>query len=92
MNYDQFHQKMDREAKHLAGNVCAYCCVDPRSSLAEEIHDLEVGELVSLFYLIAHERLPLEYALTQFTRVIAIRMPRRPSGCDTVANAPSTCG
>jgi hypothetical protein len=92
MNYEEFHHQMALEAKRLADHVCAYCCIDPRSSLAGEVQDLEVGELVGLFYLMAHERLPLKDALTQFARVIAIRMPPRPSGCDTMANASSTCG
>ena len=49
MNYEQFHHQMDLEAKRLADHVCAYCCIDPRSSLAGEVQDLEVGELVGLF-------------------------------------------
>ena len=92
MNIDQFHDQMNLEANRLADHVFAYCDVDPRSSLAGEVRDLEVGELVGLFYLMAHERLPLKDALTQFARVIAIRMPPRPSSCDTMANASSTCG
>jgi hypothetical protein len=92
MNIDQFHDQMNLEANRLADHVFAYCDVDPRSSLAGEVRDLEVGELVALFYLIAHERLLLENALTQFTSVTAIRMPPRPSGRDTEANALSTCG
>jgi hypothetical protein len=66
MNIDQFHDQMNLEANRLADHVFAYCDVDPRSSLAGEVRDLEVGELVALFYLIAHERLLLENALTQF--------------------------
>jgi len=92
MNYDQFHHQVEREAKRLAEHVCALSAVDPHSRLAEEVRELEAGELVSLFYLMAHERLPLEDALTQFARVIAIRMPPKPSGRDTMANAASTCG
>ena len=60
MNIDQFHDQMNLEANRLADHVFAYCDVDPRSSLAGEVRDLEVGELVALFYLIAHERLLLE--------------------------------
>jgi hypothetical protein len=92
MNIDQLHEQMDREAIRLADHLFAYCDVDPHSTLAGKVRDLEVGELVALFYLIAHERLLPEDALTQFTRVAAIRMPRRPPGRDTEANALSTCG
>jgi hypothetical protein len=92
MNYEEFHHQMALEAKRLADHVCAYCCIDPRSNLAAEVQDLEVGELASIFYLMAHERLPLEDALTQFTRVIAMRISPRPSGSDIGANALSTCG
>ena len=57
MNIDQFHEQMDREAIRLADHLFAYCDVDPHSTLAGKVRDLEVGELVALFYLIAHERL-----------------------------------
>jgi hypothetical protein len=92
MSINYFHHQMHIEAKRLAEQVCAYCDLDPHSRLAEEVRGLEAGELVSIFYLMAHERLPLEDALTQFVRVIAIRMPPGPSGSDTAANASSTCG
>ena len=92
MNIDYFHRRMHIEAKRLAEQVCAYCDVDPHSRLAEKINDLEAGELVSLFYLIAHERLSLEDALMQFDLVTAIRMPRKSSARDIVVNAPWTCG
>ena len=82
MNIDYFHHQMHIEAKRLAEQVCAYCDVDPHSRLAEKINDLEAGELVSLFYLIAHERLSLEDALMQFDLVTAIRMPRKSSAGD----------
>jgi hypothetical protein len=92
MNYDQLHHQMEREAKRFAEHVCALSAVDPHSGLAEKVRDLEAGELASIFYLMAHERLPLEDALTQFTRVIAMRISPRPSGNDIGANALSTCG
>jgi hypothetical protein len=92
MNIDYFHHQMHIEAKRLAEQVCAYCDVDPHSRLAEKINDLEAGELVSLFYLMAHERLSLEDALMQFDLVTAIRMPRKSLARDIMVDAPSTCG
>jgi hypothetical protein len=92
MNIDYFHRQMHIEAKRLAEQVCAYCDVDPHSRLAEKINDLEAGELVSLFYLMAHERLSLEDALMQFDLVTAIRMPRKSPARDIMVDAPSTCG
>jgi hypothetical protein len=92
MSIDYFHHQMHVETKRLAEQVCASCDLDPHSRLAEKINDLEAGELVSLFYLMAHEFLPLEEALVQFDLVTAIRMPRKSSARDIVVNAPSTCG
>ena len=83
MNIDQLHEQMDREAIRLADHLIVYCDVDPHSTLAGKVRGLEVGEFVALFYLIAHERLLPEDALTQFTRVTAIRMPRILWGRDT---------
>ena len=92
MNIDQLHHQMHVEAQRFAEHVCSYCNLDPRSRLAGEVNNLEAGELVSVFYLIAHERLPLEDALTQFDMVTAIRMSPRPSARDHMASASSTCG
>ena len=90
MSIDYFHRQMHIEAKRLAEHVYGYCDLDPHSPLAEKVDDLEAGELVSLFYLMAHERLSLEDALMQFDLVTAIRMPRKSSARDI--DAPSTCG
>jgi hypothetical protein len=76
MNLDQLHHQMALEARRFAGHVCAYCQVDPHSSVAQEVNGLEAGELVSVFYLVALERLPLDIALTQFEQVMAIRRPQ----------------
>ena len=48
MNIDQLHEQMDREAIRLADHLFAYCDVDPHSTLAGKVLDLEVGELVAL--------------------------------------------
>jgi hypothetical protein len=90
MSIDYFHHQMHIEAKRLAEHVYGYCDLDPHSPLAEKVDDLEAGELVSLFYLMAHERLSLEDALMQFDLVTAIRMHRKSSAGDI--DAPSTCG
>ena len=92
MSIDYFHHQMHIEAKRLAEHVYGYCDLDPHSRLAEKVNDLEAGELVSLFYLMAHERLSLEDALMQFDLVTAIRMPRKSSARDIMVDAPSTCG
>jgi hypothetical protein len=83
---------MDLEAKRFAGYVQAYCQVNPHFGLGGKLNDLEAGELVAVYYLVAHERLPLDDAMTQFPQVTAIRMPRRPITHDGMATTPTTCG
>ena len=39
------------------------------------IADLEAGELASVFYLVSHQDVPLEYALLEYESVIAMRAP-----------------
>jgi len=90
MSIDYFHHQMHIEAKRLAEHVYGYCDLDPHSRLAKKVDDLEAGELVSLFYLMAHERLSLEDALMPFDLVTAIRMPRKSSAGDI--DTPTTCG
>jgi hypothetical protein len=90
MNIDQLHYQMALEARRFAEHVCDYCQVDRHSSLAGEVNDLEAGELVSVFYLVSLERLPLEIALTQFDQVIAMRMPQGGWPGEPVAKVSST--
>jgi hypothetical protein len=75
MSIDYFHHQMHVETKRLAEQVCASCDLDPHSRLAEKINDLEAGELVSLFYLMAHELLPLEEALGRVCKLARVEQP-----------------
>jgi hypothetical protein len=79
------HQ-MALEAKCLADYVRGYCSVHPYSDLGKELDELEAGELVSVFYLVAYKGIPLDYALLQYQLVTAMRLPSRGGGYYHVDN------
>ena len=75
MSAELLDQEMALEAKRLGDHVRWYCGVHPQSDLGRGLCDLEAGELASLFYLVSHEDVPLEYALLEYESVIAMRAP-----------------
>jgi hypothetical protein len=75
MNIELLDQEMALEAERFGDHIRWYCGVHPQSDLGRELCDLEAGELASVFYLVSHQDVPLEYALLEYESVIAMRAP-----------------
>jgi hypothetical protein len=75
MNIELLDQEMALEAERFGDHIRWYCGVHPQSDLGRELCGLEAGELASVFYLVSHQDVPLEYALLEYESVIAMRAP-----------------